>query len=44
MGPRMRENEDYFAVFDGHGGPEASAFAAKHLHDLLDSNLGNYEG
>lgn len=42
MGPRMRRAEDYFAVFDGHGGPEASAFAAKHLHEMLDSNLCDY--
>jgi len=44
MGPRMRKNEDYFAIFDGHGGPEASAFAAKNLHEILDANLCNYPG
>jgi len=44
MGPRMRKNEDYFAIFDGHGGPEASAFAAKNLHDIFDTHLCRYPG
>lgn len=37
---RDQPDEDYFALFDGHGGHEASAFASENLHkylkDLLD--------
>jgi len=32
MGPRLRENEDYYAVFDGHGGTRVAQFCAKNLH------------
>jgi len=39
MGPRCRINEDYFALFDGHGGIDASAFAATTLHERLDKHL-----
>jgi serine/threonine protein phosphatase PrpC len=31
--------EDYVAVFDGHGGSEASAVAAEELHELLATHL-----
>merc|ERR1712000_253317 len=31
--------EDYVAVFDGHGGSEASAGAAEELHELLATHL-----
>jgi len=44
MGPRMRPNEDYFAIFDGHGGHEASEYVAKNLHEILDFNLSSYPG
>ena len=32
-------DEDYIAVFDGHGGSEASAVAAEELHELLATHL-----
>jgi serine/threonine protein phosphatase PrpC len=37
----FRENadEDYLAVFDGHGGSEASAMAAEELHEKLAHHL-----
>lgn len=31
-----------FAVFDGHGGAEASEFCAKRLHQHIRTNLGRY--
>eukprot|EP01124_Arcella_intermedia_P026332 TRINITY_DN4920_c0_g2_i1.p1 TRINITY_DN4920_c0_g2~~TRINITY_DN4920_c0_g2_i1.p1 ORF type:complete len:572 (-),score=99.08 TRINITY_DN4920_c0_g2_i1:148-1863(-) len=39
LGPRCRKNEDYYAVFDGHGGKEASLLAAESLHKHLDRQL-----
>jgi len=38
-GSRKRLNEDYFAVFDGHGGNEASTLAAREMHEALFKNL-----
>jgi len=29
-------NEDYFAVFDGHGGSAASKYSGHHLHQILN--------
>jgi len=37
-------HEDYVAVFDGHGGTEASAVAAEDLHELLAKHLFDEEG
>ncbi|ELR17200.1 protein phosphatase 2C domain containing protein [Acanthamoeba castellanii str. Neff] len=34
-----RDDEDYFAVFDGHGGKHASRFAADNLHIILSEQL-----
>jgi len=34
-----RGSEDYFAVFDGHGGKHASRFAANNLHTVLAEQL-----
>jgi len=36
---RGRATEDYFAIFDGHGGRDAAAFAADHLHEVLAEKL-----
>jgi len=36
---RGRGQEDYFAIFDGHGGRDAAAFAAEHLHQVLAEKL-----
>lgn len=38
----MRPTQDelqraYFAVFDGHGGPDAAVYAATHLHVALSN-------
>lgn len=38
-GPRSLQGEDYFAVFDGHAGTEASALASRTLHVLVEKNL-----
>eukprot|EP01128_Nolandella_sp_AFSM9_P010653 TRINITY_DN73_c6_g1_i3.p1 TRINITY_DN73_c6_g1~~TRINITY_DN73_c6_g1_i3.p1 ORF type:complete len:435 (+),score=42.00 TRINITY_DN73_c6_g1_i3:140-1444(+) len=35
-GPRSLYFEDYFAVFDGHAGTEASGFASRTVHEHLD--------
>jgi len=39
MGPRLRENEDYFAIFDGHGGSFVAEECAKYLHKKLRNAL-----
>lgn len=36
---RGHGHEDYFALFDGHGGRDAAAFAAEHLHEVLAEKL-----
>lgn len=36
---RDSPDEDYVAVFDGHGGSDASAVAAEELHELLATHL-----
>lgn len=36
---RGHGHEDYFALFDGHGGSDAAAFAAEHLHEILAEKL-----
>lgn len=36
---RGRGHEDYFALFDGHGGKDAAEFAATHLHEILAEKL-----
>lgn len=36
-----RDDEDYFAVFDGHGGKHASRFAADNLHTILSGTAGS---
>lgn len=32
---RNRDDEDFVAVYDGHGGKDVSLFAGKHLHQYL---------
>jgi len=36
---RGAENEDFVAVYDGHGGRSASEYAAKNLHNILVQKL-----
>jgi len=36
---RNRPDEDYFAIFDGHAGKEASAYCAENMHIFLESQL-----
>ncbi|KAJ4453622.1 putative protein phosphatase 2C [Paratrimastix pyriformis] len=36
---RGHEDEDFFAVFDGHGGHDASEFAAENMHVILAQHL-----
>lgn len=39
MGPLIKKNEDFFAVFDGHGGKDAAIFAANNLMSKIIRNL-----
>jgi len=41
MGPRIREPEDYFAIFDGHGGSYVAEHCARHFHKRFRSALSN---
>lgn len=36
---RGREDEDFIAVYDGHGGRAVSEYAAEHLHKVLEAKL-----
>jgi len=36
---RSKEDEDFVAIFDGHGGKEAAEFASKNLHPILIEQL-----
>eukprot|EP00003_Mantamonas_plastica_P008626 TRINITY_DN1764_c0_g1_i4.p1 TRINITY_DN1764_c0_g1~~TRINITY_DN1764_c0_g1_i4.p1 ORF type:complete len:246 (+),score=91.92 TRINITY_DN1764_c0_g1_i4:422-1159(+) len=40
---RGNKDEDYFAVFDGHGGPDVSAYCAAELHKRLAKYLDDEE-
>eukprot|EP01129_Flabellula_baltica_P009982 TRINITY_DN4165_c0_g1_i3.p1 TRINITY_DN4165_c0_g1~~TRINITY_DN4165_c0_g1_i3.p1 ORF type:complete len:426 (-),score=85.63 TRINITY_DN4165_c0_g1_i3:427-1635(-) len=35
MGPRLRANEDFFAVYDGHGGKQVARYLGRELHKHL---------
>jgi len=35
-------SESFFAIYDGHGGPEASKMAAERLGDIFDAKLTSY--
>eukprot|EP01113_Clastostelium_recurvatum_P026548 TRINITY_DN3186_c0_g1_i3.p1 TRINITY_DN3186_c0_g1~~TRINITY_DN3186_c0_g1_i3.p1 ORF type:complete len:575 (-),score=190.79 TRINITY_DN3186_c0_g1_i3:138-1862(-) len=41
---RDRETDDYFGLFDGHGGREVADFAAQHLHEVLAEHLQEVDG
>jgi len=41
---RNKPDEDYFAIFDGHAGKEASAYCAENMHIYLESQLNQKEG
>jgi len=36
-----QSDQEYFAIFDGHGGTASSAYAGKHLHKHLIKSLGD---
>eukprot|EP01119_Soliformovum_irregulare_P024922 TRINITY_DN9062_c0_g1_i2.p1 TRINITY_DN9062_c0_g1~~TRINITY_DN9062_c0_g1_i2.p1 ORF type:complete len:415 (+),score=113.84 TRINITY_DN9062_c0_g1_i2:99-1343(+) len=40
---RGRDDEDFVAVFDGHGGAASSEFSAHHLFGILESKLDEFE-
>jgi integrin-linked kinase-associated serine/threonine phosphatase 2C len=37
--PNHRETLSYYAVFDGHAGPRAADFCARHMHKVLAGKL-----
>lgn len=39
LGPAHNPNEDFFGVFDGHGGRDAAIYAAKNLHLKIGRNF-----
>lgn len=39
LGPAHNPNEDFFGVFDGHGGREAAVYAAKNLYPKIGRNF-----
>lgn len=39
LGPAHNPNEDFFGVFDGHGGREAAIYAAKNLYLKIGRNF-----
>jgi len=41
---RNHPDEDYFAIFDGHAGKEASAYCAENMHIILESLLNEKQG
>jgi len=43
FGPRLLVNEDYFAVYDGHGGDETSKYLANNLHKQIARDLVTFE-
>jgi len=40
---RNNPNEDYFAIFDGHAGKEASAYCADNMHLIIESLLNDHQ-
>jgi len=40
---RSKEDEDFFAVYDGHGGDKASLFAAQRHPEILAEQLSELE-
>lgn len=41
-GPRFIDNEDFFAIYDGHGGEEISYFLSNNFHKILQQGLEKY--
>jgi serine/threonine protein phosphatase PrpC len=39
LGPAHNPNEDFFGVFDGHGGRDAAVYAAKNLYPKIGRNF-----
>jgi len=40
---RNKPDEDYYAIFDGHSGKDASAYCADNLHKILEERLNERE-